>query len=187
MKKICFFLAGCFLMVACNNKPADTTTAATDSSGAASTAPKETPQSEFADPKYTEMGKAMMAQLSSGDIDAWGNNFSDNAKFRWSAGDSLDGKAAIVNYWKDRRGKVIDSLSFTMDVWLPIKVNRPQAGPDVPGVWLLSWNLVNVKYKNGKKLSFWIHSDFHYNSEDKVDTYIQYIDRAPINAALGSK
>jgi len=47
--------------------------------------------------------------------------------------------------------------------------------------------MVNVKYKNGKKLSFWIHSDFHYNAEDKVDIYIQYIDRAPINAALGSK
>ena len=187
MKKIFFFLAGCIVMAACNNKPAETATATSDTSTAASTAPKETPQSEFADPKYTEMGKAMMNQLANNEIDAWANNFADNAKFRWSSGDSLDGKAAILSYWKERRGKVIDSLRFTTDVWLPIKVNRPQAGPDVPGVWLLSWYMVNVKYKNGKKLTFWIHSDLHYNAEDKVDQYIQYIDRAPINAALGSK
>jgi len=72
-----------------------------------------------------------------------------------------------------------------MDIWLPMKVNRPQQGPDMPGNWLLSWNMVDVKYKNGKKLSFWVHSLQHYNNNDKVDRYIQYIDRAPIVKALG--
>jgi hypothetical protein len=73
------------------------------------------------------------------------------------------------------------------DIWLPVKVTHPQKGPDMPGVWLLSWYQVNVTYKNGKSLQFWVHNDMHYNDQDQVDRSIQYIDRAPINAALNSK
>lgn len=150
----------------------------------ASTEKDKTPaQSEFADAKYTEIGKKMADQLSSGDIDGWLSNYTDKAKFRWSSGDSLDGKEAIGKYWKDRRMNVIDSLKFSNYVWLPIKVNTPQAGPDVPGVWLLSWYQVNVKYKNGKKLGFWVHVDHHFDG-DKVDQTIQYIDMAPVVKAL---
>jgi hypothetical protein len=105
--------------------------------------------------------------------------------YRWSSGDSLAGKAAIAAYWKERRAKVIDSIQFSNDIWLPLKVNQPQKGPDIPGIWLLGWYQVNVKYKNGKKLQFWVHTDLHYNSSDKIDLAIQYIDRAPINKALG--
>ncbi|MES1215903.1 MAG: nuclear transport factor 2 family protein [Bacteroidota bacterium] len=187
MKKVFLFLAGCSLMIACNNKPVETVSAKTDSAATAATESKPTPQSEFADPKYTEIGKAMTEQLSKGDVDAWANNYSDDAKYRWSSGDSLSGKAAILDYWKSRRTKVIDSISFNSQVWLPIKVNKPQAGPDLPGIWLLSWYMVNVKYKNGQKLIFWVHTDSHFNASDKIDQSIQYIDRAPINAALAKK
>ena len=120
-------------------------------------------------------------------VDGWMSNYADNAKYRWSSGDSLSGKAEISKYWTDRRKNVIDSISFTNQVWLPIKVNTPQAGPDVPGVWLLSWYMVNAKYKNGKRLVFWVHTDHHYDANDKIDQTIQYIDRAPIVAALGHK
>ena len=188
MKKVFFFVACCLTILACNNKPADTTTAKTDSVSTPAAEPKTPPQSEFADPKYTEMGKQMAEQLSKGDVDAWANNFADNARYRWSSGDSLAGKAAILKYWKDRRTKVIDSLTFSSQVWLPIKVNRSQAEKaDIPGIWLLSWYQVNAKYKNGKKLVFFVHTDFHFDNADKVDVAIQYIDRAPINAALGMK
>jgi intergrase/recombinase len=68
---------------------------------------------------------------------------------------------------------------------LPLKVNKPQKGPDVAGVWLLGWYQVHVKYKNGKKLAFWVHTDNHYDANDKIDITVQYIDRAPINKALG--
>ena len=187
MKKILFFVAGCLVLVACNNNSADTTAAKTDTAATTTAEAKTPPQSEFADAKYAAMGKQMLAELSSGDIDAWVNNFADSAKFRWSSGDSLTGKAAISDYWKNRRTKVIDSLSFMNDVWLPIKVNTPQQGPDRKGVWLIGWYMTHVKYKNGKKLVFWVHHDFHLNDADKIDESIQYIDRAPINAALGVK
>lgn len=131
------------------------------------------------------MGKKSLDQLSTGNVDGWLEGFADNAIYRWSSGDSLAGKAAIASYWKNRRSKVIDSLTYSNDIWLPVKVNRPQKGPDVAGIWLLSWYQVNVKYKNGKKLQFWIHQDYHFDSNDKIDITDQYMDRAPINKALG--
>lgn len=184
MRKLLTLAAGCCILLACNNsKPADSTAASADTTATAEKKPP--PQSEIADPKYTDMGKKDLAALASGDIDGWMNSYADNAVYIWSAGDSLSGKAAIAKYWKDRRSKVIDSISFVNDIWLPLKVNQPQKGPDVAGVWLLCWHQTMVKYKTGKKLGFWVHVDNHYNSDDKIDRTIEYIDRAPINKALG--
>jgi hypothetical protein len=183
MKKIFVLAAGCCFLFACNSKPSDSTVSATDSSKIVKdTAMKA---SEFADPKYMDMGKKDLAALASGDIDGWMNSYADNAVYIWSAGDSLSGKAAIAKYWKDRRANVIDSIAFVNDIWLPIKINVPQKGPDMAGVWLLCWHQTMVKYKTGKKLGFWVHIDNHYNSDDKIDRTVEYIDRAPINKALG--
>jgi hypothetical protein len=183
MRKIFTLAAGFCILLACNNKPADPTAATTDT--AATAEKKPLPQSEFADPKYTDMGKKDLAALASGDIDAFMNSYADNAVYQWSAGDSLSGKTAIAAYWKDRRSKVIDSISFVNDIWLPIKVNQPQKGTDVKGVWLIAWHTTIVKYKTGKKLVFAVHVDSHYNSDYKIDRTIEYIDRVPINKALG--
>lgn len=171
------------LMAACNsssteNKQQDST--------ASSSEAKQQP-AEFADQKYTDIGKKAMAAMSSGDIDSWVSMFADNAKYYWNSGDSLIGKAAISDYWKNRRTKVIDSISFKYDMWLPIKVNEPQQPMQTPGVWLLNWYQVTSKYKNGKTMSQWIHNDYHFDANDKVDEVIQYLDRAPINAALAAK
>ena len=185
MKKLLLAAAVCYILLSCNNKPAEPSTTESRDTAMMAKETKTPPQSEFADARYTELGKKGLAQFASGDIDGWMSGFADNAIFRWSSGDSLVGKAAITAYWKERRAKVIDSIQFTNDIWLPLKVNQPQKGPDIPGIWLLNWYQVNVKYKNGKKLMFWIHTDSHYNNSDKVDLVIQYIDRAPINKALG--
>jgi len=178
MKKvfIAFILPG--ILLACNNsKTGSNETMVKDASD---NKPK---QAEFADAKYTNMGKQMMQKFESGDIDSWVNMFADNAVYSWSSGDSLAGKKAIMDYWKSRKMNVIDSIHFSNDIWLPIKVNQPQKGPDMPGNWLLSWYQVNVKYKTGKKLGFWVHTDYHFDASDKIDRAIQYIDMAPIKAA----
>jgi hypothetical protein len=179
---LCIALYG--ILVSCNNnKPADTHAVVRDTLPNTGTSiPK---QAEFADARYVDMGKSALAQFAAGDIDGWMNNYADSAMYRWSSGDSLKGKAAIAAYWKERRMKVIDSIEVANDIWIPLQVNTPQRGPDIPGVWLLNWHEVHVKYKNGKRLMFWVHTDTHYNSADKVDLVIQYIDRAPINKALG--
>lgn len=67
---------------------------------------------------------------------------------------------------------------------MPVKVNTPQQQVQAPGVWLLAWFQVNAKYKTGKSMSQWIHTDYHFDANDKIDQVVQYIDRAPINAAI---
>jgi hypothetical protein len=187
MQKLFAWVATGCLLFSCTNSATETsakdTTAASATTAGAPAGPP--PQSEFADARYTEMGKKTLAALTSGDIPAYVNDYADNAVMSWSAGDSLVGKEAISKYWTNRRSKVIDSLSYENDIWLPMKVNTPQKGPDMPGIWLLNWVQIHVKYKNGAKLTFWVHTDYHFNNADKIDRAIQYIDRAPINKALG--
>ena len=184
MKKTLAWAAICCLLFSCTNSSPESS--AKDTTSATSTTPAgPPPQSEFADARYTELGKKVMSQLASGDIKGMLESYADNAVYSWSSGDSLAGKEAIGNYWTMRRSKVIDSVQFSNMIWLPIKVNRPQQGPDVPGIWLLCWNEVHVRYKNGSKLGFWVHTDFHFDNADKIDRQITYIDRAPINKALG--
>jgi len=188
MKKVLSLAAGCCILLACNNKPAEqSTTADSASTQAAAAKPQAQQDVEFADPKYMDIGKAALAAMSKGDITGWLGSYADNAVYIWSAGDSLAGLPAITKYWTDRRTNVIDSIAFTNDIWLAIKVNKSQRGPDLPGVWLMGWYQFNSKYKNGKRVGGWIHHDMHFNEAGKIDRSIQYIDRAPINAALGKK
>jgi hypothetical protein len=188
MKKMFLYAATCLWLAACNNEAKKDEGKTNETTTNADSGKSKSPQqSEFADARYADIGKKMGAQLKSGDVDGWVSNYADDAKYRWSAGDSLSGKAEIAKYWGDRRKNVIDSIDFLNEIWLPIKINTPQTKFDAPGVWLLSWYMVSVKYKNGKKLMFWTHTDHHFNANDKIDQTIQYIDRAPINKALGVK
>ena len=84
-----------------------------------------------------------------------------------------------------RRGEVIDTIFFTSDIWLPLKVNAPQQPVQAPGIWLLSWYQVHSSYKaSGKSMVQWIHTDMHFDANDKIDQVIQYLDRSVINAAM---
>ncbi len=185
MKKLLVMAISCGALFACNSKPNEQATIVSDSAAVKET--KAPAQAEIGDAKFAEIGKNGLAKLSSGDIDGWMNDFADNAAYRWSSGDSLIGKAAISTYWKERRNKIIDSITFSMDIWQPLKVNTPQRGPDAAGNWLLGWYIVHTKYTNGKSVDMWVHTDFHFDANDKIDQVIQYIDRAPINRALGIK
>jgi hypothetical protein len=182
MRKILLGMICLAMITACKNEPEKNTEAAIASESTS----KNPPPVEFADQKYVDMGKKALEQFASGDMEGWLSRFADNAIYRWSGGDSLAGKEAIAKYWKDRRMNVIDSIYFTNDIWLPLNVNQPQS-IEQKGTWLLSWYQVNAKYKNGQKLTFWVHTDIHYNTNNQVDEFIQYIDRAPINAAVAKK
>jgi hypothetical protein len=181
MKKIFMGLILSGILLACNNSKTED-----DSLVKEATDTKPQP-AEFADAKYTDLGKQMLQKFEGGDIEAWTSMFADNAVYAWSSGDSLAGKKEIMDYWKNRRNDVIDSIKFTNDIWLPIKINQPQKGPDQPGNWLLSWYQVDVKYKTGKKLMFWVHTDYHFDANNKIDRAIQYIDMAPIKEAIAKK
>ena len=175
MKKLFMVLIGSALFCACNSpKPEVVQEAA-----------PEPMAFEIGDEKYVAIAKQSLTALAQGNIDGFVADYADNAVFKWSSGDSLANKAAIVSYWKDRRGNVIDTITFENDIWLPIKAD--QTPPPRPGNWLLNWANFSVTYKNGKNIKMSIHNAFHFNSEDKVDFSIQYVDRAPIQAALAAK
>ena len=98
-----FFL----FLTACNGaKPAEEaaeTAAKKDTTVAAPMAP-----AEFADVKYSEMARNMLAALARRDVASWVSNFSDNAVYVWNNGDSLAGKAAISEYWTKRITQDVD-------------------------------------------------------------------------------
>ena len=182
MKYVMFLAIGSLLFIECNDKAKEQTNA-TSTDSTSMKEEKVTQPAEFADAKYAGIGKAGIAALSSGNVDGWMASYADDATYLWNNGDSLVGKVAITNYWKKRRTEVIDSISFTNDIWLPIKINKPQS-VEAPGTWLLGWYQVDAKYKTGKHMRQWIHTNMHFNAEDKIDRVIQYMDRALINAAM---
>lgn len=173
MRKLFIIILCASVFVGCKNE---------DLKKANMDAPKKTP-AEFADSKYEAIGKKSLDDLEKGDMNSWLSVFSDNAVYQWNNGDSLVGKVAISKFWKDRRANVIETITFKNAIWLPIKVNEPQS-IEKPGIWLLGWYEIIVKYKKGKTMKQWVHTDYHFDANDKVDRVIQYIDRAVINAAL---
>ena len=138
---------------------------------------------EFGDDKYVQTAKRVMQNLSSGNIDGYMTDYADNAIYRFSGGDSLNGKQAITDYWKKRRSEVIDSLSYSGEVWLPINVSKPMSPNQLAGNYALTWNMVHAKYKSGKSMSQRMHMVFHFDNNDKVDRVTQYLDRVPVMAA----
>jgi hypothetical protein len=181
MKKTIAMAFAISLFFACSNQKTEDKAATTTDSVAV--APAKLQPTEIGDAKYVDIGKSGNAFLSSGNIDAWMNSFADNAVYIWNNGDSLVGKPAITNYWKKRRGDVIDSISFSKDIWLSVKVNQPQQPEHLPGNWALGWYLTQAKYKTGKRMAQWIHTAMHFDANDKIDHVVQFLDRAPINAA----
>ncbi len=181
MKNLLFILLGftCWILVSCAQPKSGDETSAAAASPDTTMAP-----AEITDPKYVEIGKKALANLSSGNMDGWTSIYADNARYYWNSGDSLIGKAAISEFWTKRRLEMIDSLDFSQAVYLPVKVNKPQSN-EAPGTWLLSWYRVYAKYKNGKSMSQWMHILFHFDAQDKVDQVIHYRDNAPILAATG--
>lgn len=181
MKKMLVWALGSVLFMGCDNDKA--TESKMETSVAAAGSESTTQPAVFADAKYADIARKGVAALSSGDIDGWMNDYADNAVYLWNNGDSLVGKAAITAYWKNRRTEMIDSISFSNQIWLPITVNQPQS-VEQAGTWVLGWYLVNAKYKTGKSMQQWIHTDLHFDAADKIDRAIQYLDRVPINAAM---
>lgn len=144
-----------------------------------------TPPAELLDMKYAETVKSGMAALSRGDVAAYMTQFADNAVYNWNTGDSLAGKAAINDYWVKRRGTMIESLQFSEEIYLPVKVNKPQTASEKPGIWVLSWYKVDAKYKTtGKSMTQFMHSVSHFDANNKIDQVVLYSDRASINAAM---
>ncbi len=180
MKKI---LLGVFIsasMIACNDEKTEGKSATTDAAATATVDSKTT--DELLAVSEGDGVKSAMDAFANKDVDGMTAGYDDNIRYLWSGGDSLVGKQAVKDYYNGR-WKLIDSLSFSDHVVLPIKVNNVQTPYQAPGKWVLHWAFAHVKYKNGKKLDFWVHNDYHFNDAGKIDVAIQYIDMHPIKEA----
>ncbi len=140
---------------------------------------------EFADAKYIGIGKQGLEELSKGNIDNFTDAMADNVTFKWNNGDSISGKANVNSYWKDRRTNVVDTIVYKNDIWLTVKINEAQKNVG-PGTYLMGWFDTSVTYVNGKSIKLSIHNVYHFDANDKIDFVLQYLDRAPINAALAT-
>ena len=181
MKKFLFGVLTSMIFISCADK-AEEKPATIEATASTSTEAKKA-ATDLLDLSEADGVKAGIAALANRDVNAMTANYDDNVVSRWSGGDSVMGKKAVMDYWNGRLN-VIDSLSFSDVVLLPIRINESQ-NPKyaLVGKWVLAWNFTHVKYKNGKWLHFWVHTDYHYNDAGKVDVVIQYIDRHPIMEA----
>jgi hypothetical protein len=185
MKKYFYGLAILFLFTACGDDTESLESRGVNSSDSISTdTSMNMPASEIADARYTELGKQLLHEFESRNFDAYKSYLADDAVYIYSSGDSIVGKEAIASYWNNRFTQHIDSLTVSNDIWLPININTPQQGPDMKGVWLMNWHQVQVKYKSGKSIGFWVHMDYHFNDQDKIDRAVAYVDGALINEAM---
>ena len=178
MKKIFILLAGCMLFVACSDKKKDDNKM-DDSKTTVGPGDKK-PASELLDLSAGDPVKKSFAAFSKADVEGMSADYDDNIRYTWSGGDSLVGKQAVKDYYAGR-WKLIDKLSVSSEIVLPVQVNesqQPQAAPT--GKWVLYWAMVDVTYKNGKNLKFWMHNVNHFNDAGKIDFIGQYIDRHPI-------
>lgn len=180
MKKFLFGVFISVFFISCAEKADESSTTET---AASTTETKKAAPTEVLDISEADGIKAGFSALANRDVNAMTDNYDDNVVYRWSGGDSAIGKKAVADYWNGRL-KLIDSLNFSEVILLPIKINESQSPQyAVVGKWVLAWNFTHVKYKNGKWLHFWVHTDYHYNDAGKVDRVIQYIDRHPIMEA----
>ena len=140
------------------------------------------PASVLLDLSVADPIKKSFAAFAKGDVDGMTADFDDNIRYTWSGGDSLIGKQAVKDYYNGRL-KLIQSISYSNDIVLPIQVNESQSPAAPVGKWVLYWTMTDVTYKNGKNLKFWMHSVNHFNDAGKVDFVGQYMDRHPIMEA----
>ncbi|MEP7254287.1 MAG: hypothetical protein ABI666_00855 [Ferruginibacter sp.] len=181
MKKIMtFFIISAFL-VACNNEKKDETPAAADTKAA--TATGKAPVELIMDSNFVNQSKAAFTAFENKDVNGYTAAMDDKVMFRWSGGDSLVGKQAVQDYYTGRFN-IIETIKFSDHIFLPVMANvSPNGGATATGKWMLSWYKTDVKYKNGKAITFWAHNAQHFNDAGKMDQMVQYIDRHPIMEA----
>jgi len=180
MKRIVFLVFISAFLFACNNNDKKDEPAAAP---AAKSDKGKAPVELIMDSNFVNGVKTTMAAFENKDINGYTADMDDNVKFRWSSGDSLVGKQAVKNYYTGRFN-IMDHIKFSNPIFLPIMANQsPNGGETSAGKWMLTWYMVDVKYKNGKELRFWVHNANHYNDAGKIDQIAQYIDKKPIAEA----
>lgn len=176
---LCAVVATVF--IACNNDPKEEVKS--DATTSSASADSKKANFEVIGDSLAEPIKKSLAAFERGDAVAMTDMYTDDAVYSFSGGDTLVGRQSIQKYYESRT-KLIESIKFSHHIFLPVNAKESPNGGETPGgKWVLSWQQVNVKYKNGKALQFWVHNAHHFNDAGKVDGAAQYIDKLPISLA----
>jgi len=187
MTKFILGAAVSFVLLSCNNAKKEEVPKSADAATEAATTEKKAAPAELLDLSAADGVKQSFAAFSKADVDGMAANFDDNIRYFWSSGDSLIGKKAVIDYYKGR-WSVIDSANVSETIVLPLQINETQSKYAPTGKWVHYWGFWHVKYKNGKKIDFWMHNANHFNEAGKVDLVAQFIDRHQIlEATKGMK
>jgi hypothetical protein len=60
------------------------------------------------------------------------------------------GKAAITEMWKKNFKDLIDTMTLSNPIYLPVIVNEPQSNI-AKGTYMLSWYTLNAKFRRAAK------------------------------------
>src|SRR5688572_29133341 len=140
------------------------------------------PASHILDISEADAVKRGYTSFASGNVDAMISEYDENILYTWSGGDSLHGRNAIEEYWENRWG-VIERMNLINSVVLPIQVNEAQVPGQRLAKYVFFWSMVDIAYKNGKKLHFMMHTVNHYNDAGRIAYVRLYYDRLPIMEA----
>lgn len=174
MRNVVFLFILCCLFAACDQPKPE-----------AASAPAKPQPIEIGDAAKSQLCKDGIMALAAGDVDSFASSMADNVVYAWNYGDSIAGKAAIVEYWKDRHANVIEKMEVSKVALLSLKVNESKVVP--PGDYVFMWASVTASYKGGKSMTQWVHNAYSFDSSGKINRITQFIDRASIMAAMPAK
>src|SRR5690349_10709888 len=122
MKKFFPVALAVTVLIACNDKKSDEKTSGSDTTKTSMSSTDKKPATELLDLSAADPVRNSFAAFAKGDLNGMTANYDDNVRYTWSSGDSLIGKKAVMDYYAGR-WKLIDSISFSNDIVLPVQVN----------------------------------------------------------------
>lgn len=137
---------------------------------------------DSASTKLTNIAKESIKNFAAGDIESFVSQFSEDATFHWSNGKSITGRSELKNYWTERRKKLIKSYSYSGDVWLYSRLQKEDS-VYLKGDWVFALLEAEITYSTGKKIKVWMHNDFHFTEDKKIDKMIHYVDHETVGKA----
>lgn len=189
-----FLMATTTLLISsCNNAaPEKETASAVKNTTAAEAAIVTNPNFSIASIEYAELTEKALSHMSKFDFDAWGSMLAENVVYSFPDGDvetrtSLNGKAAVVSWWKNWKSKSgVESMSMSEFNHIPINVTAQPKGGAPMGIYVISYFSNKMVFK-GNPVAIRMNFSVHFNANKEIDRYSTYYDRSPIVKAMGGE
>ena len=135
--------------------------------------------------EYVDLARRQLLFYSENKMEEMAALLSDSIHFAWNGGHEFTGKDWTVNYLRHRRNKLIDTIYYTDQFWMPVEIKLPAYQGQRTGQYVYAWTTLHVKYENGKMVNERIHLEYHFDNQKRIDDIMQYIDRVPLLEAGG--